>query len=75
MFEFRLADHRDKPGVKLVEIIQNGEVVGAVYPTETGLKIVSRYLLADPETAVEIDRSKLPPIPAILIHLLRKGRH
>lgn len=75
MFSFRLADHQGKPGVQLVEIVQNGEVVGAVYPTETGLKIVSRYLLADPETAVEFDRSKLPPIPAILIHLLRKGRH
>lgn len=70
-----MADHEAKPGVKLVEIVQDGEVVGAIYPTETGLKIMSRYLLADPETAVEIDRSKLPPIPAILIHLLRKGRH
>lgn len=75
MFSFRLADHKAVPGVQLVEIVQDGEVVGAIYPTETGLKILSRYLLADPGTAVEIDRSKLPPIPAILIHLLRKGRH
>lgn len=75
MFSFRLADHQEKPGVQLVEIVQDGEVVGAIYPTDTGVKILSRYLLADPETAVEIERNKLPPIPAILIHLLRRGRH
>ena len=70
-FSFRLADHDIKPGVRLVEIIQNGEVVRAIYPTERGIKIVSRYLMDDPASAVKIDRSKLPPIPAVLINLLR----
>lgn len=70
-FSFRFAEHKSRAGVKLVEILQNGEVVGSIYPTEKGIKILSRYLYDDPESAVEIERDKLPPIPAVLINLLR----
>ena len=70
MFTFRIADHKKKPGVKICEIIQGNEVVGAVYPTEKGIKIVSRYLLENPEAKITIDRDKLPPIPAIIIDLI-----
>ncbi|MFH0805451.1 MAG: hypothetical protein V1901_00995 [Patescibacteria group bacterium] len=71
MFSLRITEHTIKRGTKLVEILQDGEVVGAVYPTERGIKIVSRYLLENPESAIEIERDKLPPIPAVLINLIR----
>ena len=71
MFSLRITEHTIKEGVKLLEILQNGEVVGAIYPTERGIKIVSRYLMDDPESAIEIERNKFPPIPAILINLIR----
>lgn len=71
MFTFRMAEHSIKRGVEICEILQKDEVVGTIYPTEKGIKIVSRYLMDDPESAIEIDRSKLPPIPAILINLIR----
>ncbi len=73
MFELRIAEHTEKQGVKvkLFEIVQGEEVVGAIYPTDRGIRIVSRYLLENPESAVEIERDNLPPIPAILINLIR----
>lgn len=74
-FSFRLVPHSDplqnRRGVQLCEILQNGEVVGVIYPTKDGLKIVSRYLIENPESAIEIDRGKFPPIPAVLINFLR----
>jgi hypothetical protein len=70
MFTFRIADHSKKPGIKICEIIQKNEVVGAIYPTKKGIKVVSRYLLEDPESKITIDRDKLPSIPAIVIGLI-----
>lgn len=71
MFTLRMAKHSIKQGVNLFEILQDGEVVGAIYPTERGIKIVSRHLLVEsPEKKIEIVRSKLLPIPAVLINLI-----
>ncbi len=72
MFELRIAEHTEKRGVKLFEIVQDKEVVGAIYPTDRGIRIVSRYLLKDPESAIKIERDSEPPIPAILINLIRR---
>lgn len=72
MFELRIADHKIRPGVKVYEIIQNGEVVGTIYPTDRGIKVVSRYLIDNPESAVEIERDKAPPIPALLINFIKQ---
>ena len=69
-FGFRIAEHEIERDTQIVEIIQDGEVVGAIYPTERGIKIISRYLFENPEGAIEIERGKLPPIPAILINLI-----
>lgn len=71
MFDLRIAEHSVKQGTKLFEILQDEEVVGAIYPTERGIKVVSRYLMDNPESAIKIERDKLPPIPAILINLIR----
>lgn len=53
----------------MVEIWNGSTLMGAIYPTERGIKVVSKFIVNDPEGAIEIDRSKLPPIPAILINL------
>jgi len=66
----RITNHKSKPEVKIVEILEDGKgVVGAIYPIKKGLKIISRYLVDDPEKVIKIDR--LPP-PAILINLLKE---
>jgi hypothetical protein len=70
-FSFRIVEHSIRPGVELVEILQDGKVVGSIYPTEKGIKILSSYLYEDPEGALDIEKDKLPRIPAILINLLK----
>lgn len=71
MFDFRMVDHQFKREEKIIEIWNGEELMGAIYPTENGVKIVSKFLPNDPEEAIEIDRGKLPPVPAILIKLFK----
>jgi len=71
MFSLRTDNHEIKPGVRMFEIWNKGKFVGAIYPTEKGIKVVSKYIARDPESAIEIDKSKLSPIPAILINLIK----
>lgn len=66
-----MAEHLHKPGQKLIEVWNEGVFMASIYPTETGIKVVSKYIADDPEGAIEVDRSKLPPIPALLIHLIK----
>jgi hypothetical protein len=41
---FRIAEHSYKPGVKVVEILFDGKVVGTIYPEgENKIKIVSAH--------------------------------
>ncbi len=71
MFVFKMAEHSVKPERGQIIEVWNGNVfMGAIYPTENGIKVVSKYIANNPEAAIEIDRSKLPPIPAILINLI-----
>lgn len=44
--------------------------MGVIYPTERGIKVVSKYIIDDPEGAVEIERDTQIPIPAVLINLI-----
>lgn len=74
MVTFKLAPHSADPRTQIVEIWESGEFIGAIYPTEVGVKLVSKYLVSDPEGAIEIERDKLPPIPAILINIRRGSR-
>ena len=73
MFSLRIDNHEVKPGVKMFEIWNEGKFMGTIYPTEKGIKVVSKYIMKDPESVMEIDRSKWPwpPIPAILINLIK----
>ncbi|PIP23408.1 MAG: hypothetical protein COX90_01640 [Candidatus Nealsonbacteria bacterium CG_4_10_14_0_2_um_filter_38_17] len=66
MSEHSLAPDRRK----IVEIWNGNTLMGAIYPTNTGIKVVSKYIADNPEGAIEINRSELPPIPAILINLI-----
>ncbi len=71
MFILRITEHSLRPDRGQMVEIWNGNVfMGAIYPTEKGIKVVSKYIAENPEAAIEIDRSKLPPIPAILVNLL-----
>jgi len=70
MFTLKIAEHSVKPERGQIVEVWNGDVfMGAIYPTDNGIKIVSKYIAENPEAAVKVDRSKLPPIPAILINL------
>ena len=71
MFEFRVAEHLYMPGRKMIEVLNGEDLMADIYPTETGIKIVSKHIIDDPKGAIEIERDKLPPIPVILIHLLK----
>jgi len=86
---FRLARHTLKPGVRLVEIILNGTVVGVIYPDEEtdGIKIISAHFSEkdipeefDGEVIEESGESDFPPIPAVKItfkprkYIIRGGK-
>ncbi len=66
---FQIKNHTVKPNTKIIEIHKEGKIVGTIYPTEKGIKIVSRYFLEKVEEKIEIEKNKLPPIPAIFIKL------
>ncbi len=70
MFDFRLVDHRFKQGEKIIEIWDGENLMGTIYPMENGIKIVSKFIAENPEAAIQID--KMPPIPAIVINLLKQ---
>ncbi|MBI1755129.1 hypothetical protein HY250_03595 [Candidatus Azambacteria bacterium] len=72
MFTLRITEHAHKKEGPFCEILQNGmEVVGAIYSTLRGIKVVSvRYLANNAEKKVVIDRSGSRPIPAILVNFI-----
>ena len=69
---FRVTPHSQGTGTHVVEILENGEVIGAIYPEgDRGIKLVSVHVSessADKNftgTVVEDDGSgSWPPIPA-----------
>ena len=71
MFSLETASHEIKPEIKIFEIWNEGEFMGTIYPTEKGIKVVSKHIAKDPESAIKIGRSKSLPIPAILINLVK----
>ena len=71
MFIFKMAEHSVKLERGQIVEVWNGEVfMGAIYPTEKGIKVISKYIAKNPEAAIKIERGKLPPIPVILINLI-----
>ena len=71
MIALKMAEHSVEPERgQMVEIWNGDAFMGAIYPTNSGIKVVSKYVANNPEAAIKVDRSKLPPIPAILINLI-----
>jgi hypothetical protein len=68
MIDFRLVDHKIKKGEKLIEIWEGENFIGSIYPTEKGIKIVSKHFINSPEAAIKIDKTALS---AILIDILK----
>ena len=64
---FRINEHLGKNG-NVVEVFSGDEFIASIYPTEGGVKIVSKHLQPEPEDAVTTD-SSYPP--AISIQILR----
>lgn len=48
MMELRLAEHLVTPGKTVVEIWDGDTLRGAIYPTDEGVKIVSKYFAEFP---------------------------
>ncbi len=66
----KIVPHKIKKGANLIEVWDGDEFVASIYPTATGVKLVSKHIADDPEGAVEIDYGKkILPIPSILIKL------
>lgn len=63
--DFKICEHRYYLGVKIVEILIDGDVAGVIYPAgEKGIKLVSAHI----EKVVEDDgSSSWPPIPDIQV--------
>ena len=74
MIEFRITDHSRLPNVRIVEILDSGKVVGIIYPTQKGLKLVSAHMVhaeIDPgfagEAIIDDGTKTFPPIPAVIV--------
>ncbi len=74
MVAFRLAKHSVRPNVELVEIILNGDVVGAIYPNKDGIVVVSAHFSTknvpegfDGEVIEDSVEGSFPPIPSAKI--------
>ena len=70
MITLKMAEHSVKAGVQAVEVWSGDVFLASIYPTQRGIKVISKYIVGNPEGAVEIERGKQPPIPAILINIL-----
>ena len=76
--EFQVKQHVLKPGVQVVEVLLDDNVVATLYPDgEKGVKIVSAHI----EEVIEDDgTTSFPPIPAIFVkfnpqpYIIQEGR-
>jgi len=71
---FRKKPHRYRAGIEIVEVLEDNEVIGAIYPTEDGIKIVSAHIsknTVDKDFAGEAiafdNPTSFPPIPSVNI--------
>ena len=62
---FRIAEHSVQEGVQICEVLVDEQVVGVIYPTEKGIKIVSAHFYS---TEGDNGVGKIPPIPSISIN-------
>lgn len=45
MIKLKLAKHTCKANTDIIEIWKDGAFIGAVYPTDEGVKVISKYEL------------------------------
>jgi hypothetical protein len=75
---FQVVSHARKPGVKIVEILADGQMCATIYPDETqrlGIKLVSAHFAGElthndefpTGVTMQTGEDELPPIPAIFI--------
>ena len=71
--DFRLAQH-SLLGTKIVEVLMDGIVVGAIYPSSRGIKIVSAHFFEkevpkdfDGQIIEDDGSQSFPPIPSFEI--------
>lgn len=76
MTGFRITQHTTTANKEIVEILIDGEVAGAIYPTEEGIKIVSAHFKGvgteedfSQHVSFEDGSKAYPPIPTIKIIL------
>lgn len=75
MITFKLAPHSVLSGVQLVEIWDEGEMIGSIYPTEVGIKVISKHVANDLEGVIHIERHQpASHIPEILINIRSQDR-
>ncbi|MDP3727208.1 MAG: hypothetical protein Q8R35_01060 [bacterium] len=67
MFHLKPSIH-DRHGITLFEIWFGGIFMGAIYPTDQGIKVISKRLAGRPEAAIQISRSHI--LPEIFINIL-----
>lgn len=65
MTELRIAKHL-QTGQPIVEVWEDGRLIGAIYPKDRGVKIVSKYLDGRRRDLVVVDHA-YPP--AIHVHI------
>ncbi len=74
--EFRIAENKERPGSKLVEILLHGNFCAALYPQpDNSLKLISAHFAGDlvdegfPDGVTMDNGTDYPPIPAVVIRL------
>lgn len=73
--EFQIQPHSILPGVKIVVILVDGQIAGAIYPSGVdGIKLVSAHITGiedDPDFAGSVDidlgDKSWPPVPAVSV--------
>jgi len=60
MVKFKISEHKLEPGVQVIEVKEGEKYLCTIYPTEDGIKIVSKRFK-------EIKEEPVPYPPAIYI--------
>jgi hypothetical protein len=62
--QFRLVPHSKRLDVAIVEVWRDDEFVAGIYPTDEGIKIVSKHLGL-------VIRENMSPPPALIVEFIR----
>ena len=68
MFTLKMGEHSIRKNVPIVEIWNGNSFVGQICPTETGIKVLSKFFPVDMEGIISVDIT-IPELPAILVDI------